>query len=88
MHLLIQNGAVNTKRPYFNPCVISSIKEFFFTGSRGSLAQKNEASFSSSINDGPEKNELELPIPMACLVATTVSVIDYYILSSYTTEAK
>ena len=77
---------MNAKRPYFNPCIISSIKEYFFTGSRGSLAQRYDASFSSSIKDGPEKNELELPIPMVCLVATTVSVINY-ILLLYITES-
>ncbi|KIM35376.1 hypothetical protein M413DRAFT_14555 [Hebeloma cylindrosporum] len=65
------NGVVNTKRPFFHPCIISSIKEFFFTGSHGTLAQKHEARFSSSISTGPEKDELELPIPMVCIVATT-----------------
>lgn len=39
------------------------------------MAQKYEARFSSSIRDGPEKDELELPIPMVCIVATTVSFI-------------
>ena len=72
---IIQNGVVDTKRPYFHPCIISSIKEFFFAGNRGSLSQKYEARFSSSIHDGLGKDELELPIPIVCIVATTVSLI-------------
>ncbi|KAF8806346.1 hypothetical protein BYT27DRAFT_7103187, partial [Phlegmacium glaucopus] len=68
---VIPNGGVNTQRPFFYPCIISAIKEFFFTGSHGSLAQKYEGRFSSSIRDGREKERLELPIAMVCIVATT-----------------
>jgi hypothetical protein len=82
MWITIQNGVVDTKRPFFNPCIISSIKEFFFTGNRGTLAQKYEARFSSSIHDGPEKHELELSIPMVCIVATTVSFISLSLTES------
>ncbi|KAF8812009.1 hypothetical protein BYT27DRAFT_7088331 [Phlegmacium glaucopus] len=64
------NGTVDTKQPFFHPCIISSIKEFFFMGSHGTLAQKHETHFSSSIQDGLGKEELELPIPMVCIVAT------------------
>ncbi|KAF8811591.1 hypothetical protein BYT27DRAFT_7062984, partial [Phlegmacium glaucopus] len=64
-------GGVDTNRPYFHPCIISSMKECFFTGSRGTYGQKYQARFSSCITDGPGKNELELPIPMVCIVATS-----------------
>jgi hypothetical protein len=71
LYPLKPNGDVDTKRPFFHPCIISSIKEFFFSGSRGTLAQKHEGRFSSSIDDGPGKDELELPIPIVCIAATT-----------------
>lgn len=57
-----------------HPAIISSIKNCFFTTTRrGSLADKYAAYFSSSIEDGPRKDDLELPIPMVCLIATTAS---------------
>ncbi|KAF8804251.1 hypothetical protein BYT27DRAFT_7301508 [Phlegmacium glaucopus] len=61
---------VDTNHPYFHPCIISSMKECFFTGSRGTHGQKYQTQFSSCITDGPGKSELELPIPMVCIVAT------------------
>ena len=54
-------------------------RNIFFAGNRGTLAQKHEARFSSSICDGPGKDELELPIPMVCIVATTVSSVYLYL---------
>lgn len=42
-----------------------------FSGSHGTLAQKHEGRFSSSIRSGAGKDELELPIAMVCIVATT-----------------
>ncbi|KJA19342.1 hypothetical protein HYPSUDRAFT_143866 [Hypholoma sublateritium FD-334 SS-4] len=64
-------GAVDTNRPYYHPCIISSIKEAFFTGSRGTLSQKYQARFRSTILEGPKKSELELPIAMVCIIATS-----------------
>jgi Domain of unknown function (DUF6532) len=68
-----------------HPAIISSIKDCFFTNARcGSLADKYAARFSSSIKDGPRKDEMELPIPMVCLIATTASLFlsksSYYLL--------
>lgn len=68
--------ATNEKRAYFHPAIIASIRDCFFTGKRGTLADKHRGSFKSSINDGPSKHELELPIAMVAIVATTVS--DYF----------
>jgi len=48
------------------------------------LAHKYEARFSSSICDGPEKDELELPIAMVCIVATTVSSVHFSSIASHT----
>lgn len=49
------------------------MKECFFTASRTlSDADKYAAKFSSSIKDGPKKDELEVPIAMLCLITTTV----------------
>ena len=43
------------------------------------MAQKYEARFSSSVLEGPGKDELEMPIPMVCIVATTVSLIHCFL---------
>jgi hypothetical protein len=57
-----------------HPAIISSIKNSFFTTTRrGSLADKYATHFSSSLNVGPRKDELELPIAMVCLIATMAS---------------
>ena len=69
------------KRAYFHPAIIASIRDCFFTGTRGSLAEKHEASFTSSIMEGPGKDERELPISMVCLIATTVSQSCHHIFT-------
>ncbi|GLB45655.1 hypothetical protein LshimejAT787_2500470 [Lyophyllum shimeji] len=55
-----------------NPIIISTLKEFYFPGTRGSLGEKHAHMFSSSIEEGPGSNELEIPLPMLAIVATTL----------------
>lgn len=77
----MQNGlSVNTRKPYHHPAIITALKECFFIGSRGSLAENHDARFASSVKQGPGKEEREIPIAMACLIATTVSKIYYQLL--------
>ena len=69
----IWNNKINTKKPFLHPVIISSMKECFFTASQtSSYADKYAAQFTSSIKEGPKKDELEVPIAMLCLIATTV----------------
>ena len=72
----LQMGSASSnkeKRAYFHPAIVASIRDCFFNGARGSLADKHEASFTSSIAEGSGKDERELPIAMVSLIATSVS---------------
>ncbi|KIM35644.1 hypothetical protein M413DRAFT_32395 [Hebeloma cylindrosporum] len=65
-----EGGAVDTKQPFFHPAIISTIKEYFFTGSRGSKADKHDNRFKSSL--ATKASERELPIAMVSFVASMI----------------
>ncbi|KAG6835141.1 hypothetical protein H0H93_004527 [Arthromyces matolae] len=65
------NCPLRTK-PYLHPIVISTIREAFFSGARGSLASKHASRFTSTITSGPQSEELELPVAMVCGAATAI----------------
>ncbi|KAG6808410.1 hypothetical protein H0H92_004235 [Tricholoma furcatifolium] len=70
-------GLMFKTKPYHHPMIISALREYFFSAARGSLASRHIARFTSSIKDGPQAKELELPIPMVCMIATaTYAAID------------
>lgn len=53
--------------------MISTLRDVYFAGARGSYAERYSARFVSSIVEGPRKYERELPAPMVALAATGVS---------------
>jgi hypothetical protein len=74
---------IDTKQPFFHPAIISTLKEYFFTGSRGSKADKHDNRFQSSLATGDAKNERELPIAMVSLVAAMVRYFPMITLYAY-----
>ena len=53
--------------------MISTLKEFAFATSRGaSLSEKHAYQFVSSVSQGVQAGELELPVAMVCAAATVV----------------
>ncbi|GLB45106.1 hypothetical protein LshimejAT787_2000110 [Lyophyllum shimeji] len=59
-------------KPFHHPIIVSSMREYFFSATRGSMASKHAARFASSIPSGPQALELEVPLPMVCTIATAV----------------
>ncbi|KAG6905734.1 hypothetical protein DXG01_001084 [Tephrocybe rancida] len=84
VHNLIKNGTyiychlgpkktlIARTKPYQEPAIISALKEYFFSGSCRSLASKHASRFTSRIKEGPASLELELPLPMVCMIATGI----------------
>ena len=69
----IQSDLPYRSRPFQHPCIFSILKEFVFTSSCGmSLAEKRAHLFRSSIQEGPQATELEVPMAMLCAAATVV----------------
>ncbi|GLB45664.1 hypothetical protein LshimejAT787_2500560 [Lyophyllum shimeji] len=66
------SGSLNKKKPFGHPAALSSLKEYAFTGARGTLADRLANSFSSIIEDGPGADEPEIPAPMLCIIATAI----------------
>ncbi|KAJ8509348.1 hypothetical protein ONZ45_g8473 [Pleurotus djamor] len=64
--------SLNTDRPYCHPAIIATIKQCFFLNERGSIANNHASRFTSSIDTEPGKSELEVPIPMVCLVSAMI----------------
>ncbi|KAJ8507316.1 hypothetical protein ONZ45_g10302 [Pleurotus djamor] len=64
--------ALDTKRPYWHPAIIASLKHTFFLRDRGSIVNNHSARFKSSISDAPGNTQLEVPIAMVCLVSTMI----------------
>ncbi|KAF8065172.1 hypothetical protein FPV67DRAFT_1628477 [Lyophyllum atratum] len=64
------NNLVHRTKPFHHPMIISSIREYYFSGTRGSIATKHASRFTSSIETGPQALELEIPLPMVCTIAT------------------
>ncbi|KAJ8496667.1 hypothetical protein ONZ45_g12367 [Pleurotus djamor] len=64
--------ALNTKRPYWHPAVIASLKHTFFLRDRGSIVNNHSTRFKSSISTAPGSTQLEVPIAMVCLVSTMI----------------
>ncbi|KAF8955104.1 hypothetical protein BDZ97DRAFT_1710428 [Flammula alnicola] len=67
-----QAGKVLNNQPFQHPAIIWILKDHFFRGARRSLANKYASRFTSSIENGPEKNVLEVPMAMLCMVATCI----------------
>ncbi|KAI0690833.1 hypothetical protein BC835DRAFT_1433959 [Cytidiella melzeri] len=68
-------GVMKRNKPFKHPCIIKVITKSFFESGRGgrsSLADKHSKLFSSSCEEGPKRDELELPIPIVALAATAV----------------
>ncbi|KAI0695826.1 hypothetical protein BC835DRAFT_1414648 [Cytidiella melzeri] len=68
-------GVMKQNKPFKHPCIIKVITKSFFESGRGgrsSLADKHSKLFSSSCEEGPKRDELELPIPIVALAATAV----------------
>lgn len=72
-------GDLQPTKPFFHLAMISTLREAFFTGSRGSFAERYQDRFVSSITDGPRKQERELPAAMVAMAATSIaSSLDDY----------
>ncbi|KAG6810655.1 hypothetical protein H0H92_010892 [Tricholoma furcatifolium] len=69
-------GMIYRTKPFMHPSIISSIREYYFLGSRGSLASKHQSRFKSSISEGPQAKELEVPMAMVCMVAAVHASLD------------
>ncbi|KAH9975423.1 hypothetical protein BGW80DRAFT_1250991 [Lactifluus volemus] len=56
-----QNGAVNRTAPFKHPIILSTLRDFIFSASRGSIAERHPKRFTSSITSAPQCDELEIP---------------------------
>ncbi|EDR04034.1 uncharacterized protein LACBIDRAFT_306412 [Laccaria bicolor S238N-H82] len=79
IYLVNIEGDLQTNKPFLHLAMISTLREAFFAGSRGSFAERYQDRFVSSITDGPRKHERELPAAMVAMAATAIaSSLDDY----------
>ncbi|KAF8056056.1 hypothetical protein FPV67DRAFT_1678529 [Lyophyllum atratum] len=65
-----ENGLIRRTKPFLHPIILSSLREYYFSATRGSMAAKHASRFTSSIDTGVESTEREVPLPMVCMIAT------------------
>ncbi|KAG5654271.1 hypothetical protein H0H81_005120 [Sphagnurus paluster] len=65
-------GMLRRTQPFHHPVIVSSVREYYFTGTRMSFANRYMSRFTSSIETGPQALEREVPLPMVCMIATAV----------------
>ncbi|KAF8237329.1 hypothetical protein L208DRAFT_1375693 [Tricholoma matsutake] len=67
------SGLLLKTKPFQHPCMISTLKEFAFATLHGaSLLEKHAYQFVSSVSQGVQAGELELPVAMVCAAATAI----------------
>ncbi|KAF8231517.1 hypothetical protein L208DRAFT_1378067 [Tricholoma matsutake] len=68
-----ESGLLLKTKPFQHPCMISTLKEFAFVTLRGaSLSEKHAYRFVSSVSQGVQASELELPVAMVCAAANAI----------------
>jgi Domain of unknown function (DUF6532) len=78
-----QNGAVNRTAPFKHPIILSTLRDFIFSASRGSIAERHPKHFTSSITSAPQCDELEIPGSLVCLIATAVRFFFFLFFCRY-----
>jgi len=66
------NGKPERNKPYLNPLIVNTLRTHFFSSTRSSFAGRHGSRFTSSIDTDAERDNLEVPMPMLCIVATVV----------------